>query len=293
MPFFLKIVIIFSSLEFIARWIKYRKFPALPVLRKSGSAKRVNSQPSAQNSANRLKNRVLIALLSLGRKTTIPASCGDLTDTKILSASEPINIVQSIKDLPLKDFIYCSAENEYSRLGNAPVEVLESAWRRLLSEYYRVKGDGNATLYVEIVGEMESIKFRQVYIAFLSYNIRQLHTQSVAENLKELFPQFDFSKENYLQQLKLIENIEKRTKYRLAELTNQFDDLEKSKGNTDAVASKDQIYEGFMQILLDINQIEKTTYTEENISTYKYAILCKRRDAYIENLQKQNNKNNG
>lgn len=244
-----------------------------------------NSKPSKADSERKPKRRNLLNTLSLKRSTTIPATCGDQSDTPTVSGSAYIPLVSSIRDLPLKHFIACQVDSNLSVLGNGTDLQLQAAWMRLLSEYYCVMENAQARRYIELVCGMEAIKFRAAYIDFLLATLSELYTQEIADILHKEHPAFTFSRETYIQEITYVQNIEKRHKGEYDNLKLEFDKLESSNSNGKETKRLD-----YIEQLLDINKHEHASYTE-NMSTELFALCLKRLERHYRMLEEQAEKN--
>lgn len=239
-----------------------------------------NSKHLKSNSEPKRKRRGLLSMLFSGRKTVIPASCGEKYSTQTATGSECIPLVSCIKDLPLKHFIACQVDGNYLVLGNGSELELQAAWMRLLSEFYVTSGNTQAARYVELVAGMEAIKFRAAYIDFLLASISECYTDEIAQRIRDEHPDFKFTRESYLQEITYVQNKEKRYKMEFDDLKAEFDKLEKSNTN------KETKRLDYIEQLLDINKQEHATYTEE-MSTETFALCIKRLEQHYKMLEEQ------
>lgn len=122
---------------------------------------------------------------------------------------------------------------------------------------------------------------------FLIDSIEKMYMPVLADRLREQHPQFTLSADTYKSDIENIILIEKRVNFDYGELKQQFDLLDQG---TAGKATERQ----FIELLMDINQIEKSSYSlfaklghPGYIDTYTYSIAYERRERHIENLKTQ------
>lgn len=239
-----------------------------------------NSKHLKSNSVPKRKRRGLLSTLFSRRKTQIPASCGEKSDTPIAEGYTSIHTVSCIKDLPLRDFISCQVDGNLQVLGKGSETGLQAAWMRLLSEFYVTSGNTQAARYIELIAGMEAIKFRAAYIDFLLSSISECYTEEIAQRIRDEHPDLQFTRETYPREITYVQNKEKRHKMEYDNLKAEFDKLES--GNT----NKETKRLDYIEQLLDINKQEHATYTEE-MSTETFALCIKRLERHYKMLEEQ------
>lgn len=203
--------------------------------------------------------------------------------------TEPLCTIQSIKQLPLKDFIQCSCYEEYEvlttkkDLTDDDRLLLHNAWRKLLSQYCIAIEDRQAAAYISVVTEMEAIKFRAAYVDFVLGSLAIGFDEKICEILREEYKQLKFTAESYENDMQLAVNIEKRGVHRFNELKRAFDEMEKSKS---AEQTAEEKYKGFTNLLFDVNKHEGAQYTRD-MSTYDFAVAVRRLEDHYERLEAQ------
>lgn len=284
------IITILLTIEILIPWIIIKTCPASP------AAKRLLAMIAKRSAAlklgllKKLLSKVWMHMSSFVQSTPTPDTCGDHSGTLTLTGSEPIVIVSSLKDLPLYDFVDCYVNNNYKVLaisGNPDSEALEQAWTRLISMHYIARNDSHVSKYVELMAGMEEIKYHARYMEFLIDSIEKIYMPVLADRLREQHPQFELSADTYRADIENILLIERRANFDYGELKQQFDSLDQGTGSK---ATERQ----FIELLMDINQIEKSSYSlfaklshPGYIDTYTYSIAYERRERHIENLKTQ------
>ena len=144
--------------------------------------------------------RVLQSLRYSEPSTSTPLSCGDPSTMKPADDLASTKYA-SLRELPLKVFIenYCYG----AQLPN---------WEKLLSEYYIIRQDKQASEFVRLVYGMEQIRYRAMSIDLLVATLREGYHKDVADALRAYFPRFKFTEDSYLQEIEYAVNIERITK---------------------------------------------------------------------------------
>jgi hypothetical protein len=193
------------------------------------------------------------------------------------SSTEPLNIYSSIKELPLKTFIHCSCYEDYTVLcktdkaqfSEEEKGVLSAAWMRLLSEYYAVTEDENASNFLQIVREMESIRFRAEYVAFLLTALSYGFVEEIALRIRTEFMQLKFNEQSYERDMELCLNIERKNTLRYNQLKQEFTRLQQEKESDNKTG--DQKYAAFTQLLIDLNAKYGNQFSRET-PTFDFAV---------------------
>lgn len=221
--------------------------------------------------------------------------CGEGQEMNQLNDLELLSIVQSIKELPFKDFIECCCNNAYQLIVKAGfnpsneqhLALVYSGWINLLSQYYEVCGDNELNEQFRIAIEMKVIDSKRDVLAVLETLMLETFNEPMADMLREIFPNIPFTKETVKEDFEKAKRLDVETRVRYDQLKSTLQSLVGDTGKKDKELSAAAQEESFYNTLFDINQMEKGAYTKE-ISTYEFALLRKRLVKHIENLQSQN-----
>lgn len=248
-----------------------------------------------KNEVGRRLNSLALQRSALSKQSTqIPDTDGLPTGTNpSKEEAESLSIVSSIKDLPLKDFIECCVNENYSVLIKSgeivtqiDAEKVYYGWLSLLSQYYEISGDSEQARQFSIIGRMKSMECRKQIIETCVEILKANRVESLIDTLKELYPELEFTDESYTSDLNTVINNEKVAIVDYNLLKEELEDIVKKQGIADEKINKVSLEERIYNELLDINKVENGSYSEE-ISTYKFALLRKRLIAHIEQLKKQ------
>lgn len=216
--------------------------------------------------------RVLQSLRYSEPSTSTPLSCGDPSQTKPADDLASTKYA-SLRELPLKVFIenYCYG----AQLPN---------WEKLLSEYYIVRQDKQASEFVRLVYGMEQIRYRAMSIDLLVATLREGYHKDVAEALRAYFPRFKFTEDSYIQEIEYAVNIEKNNKAVFDTYRQQLDLIQDKKKGDKTPQDK---YDGFRATMLQINKHAGYEAVKDDSNTYDFAVAYRELDKYIEELNKK------
>lgn len=256
-----------------------------------------NWKSSVKNLFRRLLRRGSPPLPLSQLSMTTQATDGSPSTAQILTESETLVIIRSIKDLPLRHFIECCCYEKYGLLVSGKTlltepEVVEigKAWTGLLSEYHQVKGDKEATAYFKLLARQKAIEIRQKRIGIITEGLKVMYTPGACDALRQDYPDLEFTVESYLQDINAVAIGEVEYQIELDEINAELKDLQKNEGKEVDAKTKEK---GFYSAVMDLNQIEHGSYNVETMSTYTYALGLERIQNHIEHLKRQNIKGNG
>ena len=238
---------------------------------------------SKEKRMTKLKAWVLKRMPFLKRLMTIQAICGEQSTTPTAKGLKSLDIIQSIKDITLADFIVCSVDADFSVLGKGTPEELYAAWLKIVGEYQFIRGDENISRHLEVVVKMQAIEFRQIYIDYLIYTLDLRYTDKIAELLREEHSRFQFTTETYLKDLKAVRTIEKRHLLEYDTLKAELEQIEKQQA---AQGNKKMERLDYINLLLDINKHEGCKY-DESISMEKFALCVKRLEQHVKRMKEK------
>jgi hypothetical protein len=206
-------------------------------------------------------------------------TCGDLSDIQTLTTVPTSNILRSIKDITLDQFISCSVDGDLSVLGTGTPQELQLAWYNLQSQYYIVRGDDRYVRYVAISAEMSAISWRAIYIDYCLFALEKMYVKGVCDLLREDFPKFKFTTESYKIEMGYVRSMEKRNLLRMEELTHEYEQMQKLSSGHKSTR------EDYVNLLLDINKNEGASYNL-SVSVEIFALCMKRLERDYQNIKK-------
>lgn len=228
------------------------------------------------------------------QQTITPAICGDASDTLTVNGLALASTVLSIRTLPLSKFIDISCDNNLTALADKKESYtdtnnmqLQAAWMRILSEFYLVSGDEQATRYVELLSQMEGIRFRAAYMDFLLFALSEHYSEDIAAVIRTEHPRFAFTEATYLEEIEYVKTIEKRHSITYQTLKAEFESMEKVKG---ADKTTDEKRISLMQTKSAINKHDGYAAVTLEGSTYEFALGIRRLQDHYKQLERQANK---
>jgi len=225
------------------------------------------------------KQRLRGLLHSLSAKLKTRGTCGDQSDTATSPIEQTSNIIQSIKDLTLEQFITCAVDNDLTVLGQGTPQQLHLAWIKLQGQYYNARGDEKYIRYIAIAAEMAAISWRAVYIDYCLYALEKTYVDGVCKLLREDFPKFKFTPETYKTEIGYVRSIEKRNLLRYEELNHEYEQMQKVSGGRKSTR------EDYVNLLLDINKSEGASYGTD-VTVEIFALCLKRMEREYENIKR-------
>lgn len=217
---------------------------------------------------------------------------GESLEAPILSDLEPLDIVQSIKKLPLKDFIECCVNDNYELLikgdkrALTPSDAIDLAnrWATLILEFYDVSGDEKAIGFFKLTARRTAIMLRQKVISIAIETLKLYYVEAVAVELRNFY-KYPFTAETMDIDLKKVSSREIPFQIELDKINAEIEAIQKEQGID---AQKKSSEDGFYQTLLTYEQVAKVPVMDkENMSTYMYALYVKNLNKQLEYLNKQ------
>jgi len=225
------------------------------------------------------KQRVKGLLRSLYAKLKTRDICGDQSDTETLVIAPTSNIIQSIKDLTLEQFITCAVDGDLTVLGQGNEQQLHLAWIKLQGQYYNARGDEKYIRYIAIAAEMAAISWRSIYIDYCLHALEKTYIKGICDLLREDFKKFKFTPETYKEEIGYVRSMEKRNLLRYEELQHEYEQLQKVSGGRKSTR------EDYVNLLLDINKNEGASYTT-SVTVEIFALCLKRIEREYENSKR-------
>jgi hypothetical protein len=151
-----------------------------------------------------------------------------------------------------------------------------------MSQYYQTR-DNELPKYLELNLQISALVYRLLWIEKILEYLQNVPfvSEQIIEILHEEGFDFAFTDESMQNDIQAIVNIEKRTQYDITELQTELKELD---GNGTGGKCDD---ENFYQTLYSINEMSHVCYDMEKLTTYEYAILCKRLHNHIEQLNRK------
>lgn len=194
----------------------------------------------------------------------------------------PANLITSISDFLLKDYVTCVVDRDYRSIGTGSPEEVLSAWGNLLSQYQNIKKDPAFSKELMLSKTIYEYEIREAFICLNTEILNNGYCNSSIKWLKKLYPNYLFTKETLQNDLRLISLAEKayRANYELA-----IRQMDKSGEDNPQEVTRDH----FHYILFEISKLEGVKY-DMTISLMEYAILENRLYKHYEFLKDQNAK---
>jgi hypothetical protein len=185
----------------------------------------------------------------------------------------------------MERFLRCLIENDLTALGEAPPEVLEETWITIVAEYQQLRGDK-----IDHVNQLRLLKLikktqHHLYIFELCVNFLE-HTWSdkIAESLRKLNYPFNPANKTPGHYQTELQGCILRSKNHYIQLEGWLKELDEE-SSKHVKPSR----EYFETLLVNIESVQRTTYDLDKITVYKFIILEKRYNSYINALNKKKN----
>lgn len=222
-----------------------------------------------QNLRAKLKIKGLKGLRWSGLLTQILDLCGVKSKAQTAKDSS-LSVFTSLDKMPLSAFINAMCYDD-KRPEN---------WHELLSEYYIVKEDDKAAMFVRIVAQMRGIQHRAKYIDVMLNAMSLYYNEDLAKELKKEFKQFKWDAETYQSDIKAAVNFEKNKVLQFKTLEAQLDSINNNTKGVDK--SPNEVYKGLLNSIFEINKHEgHKAITLEGSTAYEYAIAIGRLERHI------------
>jgi len=222
-----------------------------------------------QSLKRKLKIKVWKGLRLSGLLTQILVLCGVKSKVKTANASNLLAFT-SLDKMPLSAFINAMCYDD-KRPEN---------WHELLSEYYIVKEDDKAAMFVRIVAQMRGIQHRAKYIDVMLNAMSLYYNEDLAKELKKDFKQFKWDAETYQSDIKAAVNFEKNKILQFKALEAQLDSINNNTRGVDK--SPNEVYKGLLNSIFEINKHEgHKAITLEGSTAFEYAIALGRLERHI------------
>lgn len=223
---------------------------------------------------------------------------GGQSTTQTLKNTEQSNTVlhknkfiEKLTDLSLINFIKCCVHSDFNCIvleGNPNEEETYNEWCRLLSHYLVARSDKLVKEKIEIISQMEFLRYRIFWINSVVSCLTLRFTDEIASELRDVFSDygFEFTNESFSEDIKLVKNIEVQSKITYDELDSTLKLLTK---DTEKV-TKEQSETDFYESVASYNRAFKTSEKVKDMNALEHAICCKALEKYSEdiNLIKQN-----
>jgi hypothetical protein len=195
-------------------------------------------------------------------------------------ASYRSSIYRSISELTMDRFLKCLCEQDYTVLGSGSPKELEEAWILILSQYYELKEDTiNGVEEWRLTRDIQRLQSHLYLVAQCLDFLKKEYSASIADSLKKLGYSFNpevKEPEAYLNLLLIVANKSKAKYIQLQQLLIELDRKVKS------LTDKNPQAEDFEITLIHIEEMQKVSYSMDQITVYKYVMLEKKLAKRIE-----------
>ncbi len=206
-------------------------------------------------------------------------------------AGKPLEFISAIKDLKLTDYIKCIG-GDLSPIIIVPretytreeIEATGAAWLLLRSEYEVCRKDKREIDSRRMQLNKTELEVREKVIWMLTESLRLMYSPLLIDKIRFYHPDLKWTKETYLQDLKIVGNKESRNRENLKELQTIID--KEGKRASDNQTTE----ESFHSYINAYNRAFKTTFSLRNLWTDEYAYMCADYDKYCADLKKEYDK---
>ena len=210
------------------------------------------------------------------------------TKAAIAPATTPqINIVfPTIATLLMRDFIICYGGNLSPLSPIATPEQLQTAWGKILSEYYRACNDENVKAEVKLRADIKYMEYRWQVVENLASILNSRYNEHAANILQKFYAQHKllFTPESWQRDTKHAQNIEVANKRKYKAWIRELESAQTTPGR------KKTISEIFANSFMDINKNEGH-FTDWNTQTVEaYCVAMGRLRDHIKMIKEQNEK---
>lgn len=203
----------------------------------------------------------------------------------------PLAFISAIKDLKLTDYIKGITGdlrpiilNPKEMYTEAEIESTAAAWLLLRSEYEICRKDRREGDHRKIVAKKTELELRKTMIAMLTESLKLIYSPILCDKLRFYYPAMQLTKETYLQDMKIIGNMEVSNRMHYEELKKMLDkDVRQSSHNQTTE-------EAFHSYINAYNRAFKTTFSIRLLFTDEYAYMCADYDKYVADLKKEYDK---
>lgn len=154
-----------------------------------------------------------------------------------------------------------------------------------MSEYYIAKKDKNALEYIRIVTQMKAIEFSALMLDWRCNMLSEAYSPELAEVLRSEYPMCQFTEATYQQDIKFLGNLERNNKVEHDDLSKQLEALSNPANGKELTS--DEKYDGFMNLIYDINKFMQYGAITLQSTVYEFACATHKLEKYIESLQQK------
>lgn len=189
------------------------------------------------------------------------------------AASRPLSLYRGCSTLPMEVFVQCLCDENLGALvieGRATIEQLHHAWIMILAEYYELKGDVDGQQWLL----SRDVMRLQNHLMLLDYCVEFLKTRwsdSIAGSINKLGYTFrPASKEDYSDELN---RVVQKSKTKYIHLQQMIKELEVQ---VKKVEGKKPTRDYFDTILINIEEMQKVSYSLDTLVVQKFVLLEKK-----------------
>ena len=191
-------------------------------------------------------------------------------------------MITSIKTLILKDFIEISISKDLSILGEGTDVERTSAWMNIMSEYYEACEQTDFIVRLKLVREIELMNLHFKIIEVIGTIMQDHYYSEGAKMLRDLYPQYKFTKESILADLQGVSTREIANKVKYDRMVKQLSKID-SKSENSKVQTDTQKYVQFTKRIANINKHNGVRY-DLTMTVLEFAVLEHQLIEHIEHM---------
>jgi hypothetical protein len=183
-------------------------------------------------------------------------------------------------------FLKCLCNEDYHSLiieGNASDQELAEAWVLLLSEYQELKGESvNNIEHVRLSKKITRVRSHLQLVDVCTKYLSEKYSESIADSLRKLGYSFNPKEKDPETYIHLLNQIINKTKLKYVQLQQMVKQL------NDLLIKEMPIKpsrESFESTLIQIEEMQKTSYDLDHITVMKYVMLEKKLIRQLELIQ--------
>ena len=145
---------------------------------------------------------------------------------------------------------------------------------------------------------MEFLKFRITWINAVMSSLNLSYTELISKELRDIFPDFEFSKDSFYKDVVLVKNIEVQTRLTYSDLEDSLKMIEKknkatlgSDNGEDKKQTNEELEINVYDSVAAYNRTFKTSERVKDLNALEYAVNCRALDKYIEDSLESQNSN--
>lgn len=190
----------------------------------------------------------------------------------------------SLDKVMMSAFIDGCIENDLEVLRKNDEQTIDDLQRvklHIISAFYEAKGDEQTTYYISLVARLEEKRLHIIRIKALVEAIKERPLEYLAKLLRAEGYNYSFSPETIESDIKSVTNQEAMNLHEYNMILSEYKDYEAQQNDRKKKAGKSTGKESIYQTLNAIEEMQHTVYDIDKLNVYRYAMLCKKLDAFI------------